>query len=61
MTIEDILIHKIDTELHQIILGDMINGSIWEMDDETLDIALTSMWEVGIKVWERRGIIVGEA
>ena len=61
MTIEDILIHKIDKELHQIILGDMINGSIWEMDDETLDIALTSMWEVGIKVWERRGIIVGEA
>jgi hypothetical protein len=61
MTIEDILVHKIDKELHQIILGDMINGSIWEMDDETLDIALTSMWEVGIKVWERRGIIVGEA
>ena len=41
MTIEDILVHKIDTELHQMILGDMINGSIWEMDDETLDIALT--------------------
>ena len=43
------------------ILGDMINGSIWEMDDETLDIALTSMWEMGIKVWESRGVVVGEA
>ena len=61
MTIEDIIVLQIDKQLHHMIREDMISGNMWEMDDETLDLALTSMWEDGVEEWESQGVVIGEA
>ena len=61
MTIEDIIVLQIDKQLHHMIREDMITGNMWEMDDETLDLSLTSMWEDGVEEWESQGVVIGEA
>jgi hypothetical protein len=61
MEIDDFIVEQIDIELTDMICSDMISGEIWKMDDETLDIALTSMWEDGVEEWKNKGIIIGEA
>lgn len=38
-------IAKLDRALFNEIMPDIINGSIWSMDDETLEMILTGIWE----------------
>jgi|TARA_B100001971_G_C17793169_1_gene335585 hypothetical protein len=61
MKIEDIIVLQLDEQLHHMIREDMITGNMWEMDDETLDLALTSMWEDGVDEWKNQGVVIGEA
>ena len=61
MKIEDIIVLQLDEQLHHMISEDMITGNMWEMDDETLDLALTSMWEDGVDEWKNQGVVIGEA
>jgi len=38
----------------------MVNGTAFQMDDETLDMLLTGIWEWGpSEVMEHEGIVVG--
>ena len=61
MTIEDIIVLQIDKQLHHMIREDMITGNMWEMDVESLDLALTSLWDDGVEEWESQGVVIGEA
>ena len=61
MKIEDIIVLQLDEQLHHMIREDMITGNMWKMDDETLDLALTSMWEDGVDEWKNQGVVIGEA
>ena len=54
------LMRKLDRELFNHIREDIINGTAFQMDDETLDMLLTSIWEWGPEeVMEFEGIVVG--
>lgn len=54
------LMRELDRELFNHIREDIINGTAFQMDDETLDMLLTSIWEWGPEeVMEFEGIVVG--
>jgi hypothetical protein len=41
---------------------DMCTGRFYtECDDETLELALTQLWEDGAWEWQQKGVILGEA
>jgi len=52
--IEDVIVKEMTIDLH--------SGKFYrDVDDETLELCLTQMWEDGAYVWEKRGVILGEA
>ncbi len=54
------LMKELDRELFKHIRSDMVNGTAFQMDDETLDMLLTGIWEWGPEeVMEFEGIVVG--
>jgi hypothetical protein len=54
------LIKELDRELFNHIRSDMVNGNAFKMDDETLDMLLTGIWEWGPEeIMEIEGIVVG--
>ena len=54
------MILELDRELFNHIRDDITNGSAYTMDDETLDMLLTGIWEWGpAEVMEHEGIVVG--
>jgi hypothetical protein len=53
------LVRELDKELFTHIRQDIINGSAYKMDDETLDMLLTGLWEMGEEELEQQGVIVG--
>ena len=54
------LVRELDRELFAHIRQDISNGSAYKMDDETLDMLLTGIWEWGPEeVMEFEGIVVG--
>ena len=53
------LIRELDRELFAHIRQDISNGSAYKMDDETLDMLLTGLWEMGEEELEEHGVIVG--
>jgi|TARA_B100000029_G_scaffold388221_1_gene384327 hypothetical protein len=38
-------IAQLDKALFNEIMPDIVNGTIWEMDDETVEMILTGIWE----------------
>ena len=55
------LILELDRELFNHIRADITNGSAYKMDDETLDMLLTGLWEMGEEELEQQGVVVGIA
>ncbi|MBT4208443.1 hypothetical protein HOE22_08880 [Candidatus Woesearchaeota archaeon] len=54
------LMGELDRELFNHIRSDMVNGTAFQMDDETLDMLLTGIWEWGPEeVMDVEGIVVG--
>ena len=54
------LMRELDRELFNHIREDIVNGTAFQMDDETLDMLLTGIWEWGPEeVKEFEGIVVG--
>tara|TARA_Y100000310_G_scaffold78951_1_gene75624 strand:+ start:138 stop:341 length:204 start_codon:yes stop_codon:yes gene_type:complete len=53
------LVRELDRELFAHIRQDISNGSAYKMDDETLDMLLTGLWEMGEEELEEHGVIVG--
>ena len=54
------LMRELDRELFNHIRSDMVNGTAFQMDDETLDMLLTGIWEWGPEeVMEFERIVVG--
>ncbi len=53
------LVRELDRELFAHIRQDISNGSAYKMDDETLDMLLTGLWEMGEEELEKNGVIVG--
>ena len=54
------LMRELDRELFNHIRSDMVNGTAFQMDDETLDMLLTGIWEWGPEeVMEFEGIVMG--
>ena len=54
------LVRELDRELFAHIRQDISNGSAYKMDDETLDMLLTGIWEWGPEeVMDSEGIVVG--
>jgi hypothetical protein len=54
------LIKELDRELFNHIRSDMVNGTAFQMDDDTLDMLLTGIWEWGPEeIMEIEGIVVG--
>ena len=54
------MILELDRELFNHIRADITNGSAYKMDDETLDMLLTGIWEWGPEeVMDSEGIVVG--
>ena len=54
------LMREVDRELFNHIRSDMVNGTAFQMDDETLDMLLTGIWEWGPEeVMDVEGIVVG--
>ena len=53
------MILELDRELFNHIRADITNGSAYKMDDETLDMLLTGLWEMGEEELEKNGVIVG--
>jgi len=53
------LVRELDKELFTHIRDDINNGSAYKMDDETLDMLLTGLWEMGHDELEQQGVIVG--
>ena len=53
------LILELDRELFNHIRADITNGSAYKMDDETLDMLLTGLWEMGEEELEEHGVVVG--
>ena len=52
--------NMIDRILMRAICNDMINGSLLESDDETLQMLLHGIWELK-EEFEQKGIVIGEA
>ena len=53
--------NHLDSVIMNQIVGDIINGTLLlEADTETLSMMLTSIWEMR-HVYERAGVIVGDA
>ena len=50
----------IDRILMRAISNDLINGSLLESDDETLEMLLHGIWELK-EEFQEKGVIVGEA
>ncbi len=58
---EDNYIRELDSLIMNEILSDIINGTLLlEADTETLDMMLTSIWEMR-ESYERVGVIIGDA
>jgi|TARA_Y100001951_G_scaffold34649_1_gene27307 hypothetical protein len=55
------MILELDRELFNHIRADITNGSAYKMDDETLDMLLTGLWEMGEEELEQYGVVVGVA
>ena len=55
------MILELDKELFNHIRSDITNGSAYKMDDETLDMLLTGLWEMGEEELEQQGVVVGIA
>jgi len=55
------MILELDRELFNYIRDDITNGSAYTMDDETLDMLLTGLWEMGEEELEQQGVVVGIA
>ena len=53
------LVRELDKELFTHIRQDITNGSAYKMDDETLDMLLTGLWEMGEEELEQHGVVVG--
>ena len=53
------MIIELDRELFNHIRSDITNGSAYKMDDETLDMLLTGLWEMGEEELEQYGVVVG--
>ena len=53
------MILELDRELFNHIRADITNGSAYKMDDETLDMLLTGLWEMGEEELEQHGVVVG--
>ena len=53
------MILELDRELLNHIRADITNGSAYKMDDETLDMLLTGLWEMGEEELEEHGVVVG--
>ena len=53
------MILELDKELFNHIRSDITNGSAYKMDDETLDMLLTGLWEMGHDELEQQGVVVG--
>ena len=53
------MIIELDRELFNHIRADITNGSAYKMDDETLDMLLTGLWEMGEEELEEHGVVVG--
>ena len=53
------LVRELDRELFAHIRQDISNGSAYKMDDETLDMLLTGLWEMGHEELEQQGVVVG--
>ena len=52
--------NMIDRILMRAISNDLINGSLLESDDETLQMLLHGIWELK-EEFQEKGVIVGEA
>ena len=52
------MILELDRELFNHIRADITNGSAYKMDDETLDMLLTGLWEMGEEELEEHGVDV---
>tara|TARA_R100000329_G_scaffold140596_1_gene122979 strand:- start:749 stop:928 length:180 start_codon:yes stop_codon:yes gene_type:complete len=52
--------NMIDRILMRAISNDLINGSLLESDDETLEMLLHGIWELK-EEFQEKGVIVGEA
>ena len=55
------MILELDRELFNHIRADITNGSAYKMDDETLDMLLTGLWDMGEEELEQYGVVVGVA
>ena len=55
------MVLELDRELFNHIRSDITNGSAYKMDDETLDMLLTGLWEMGEEELEQQGVVVGIA
>ena len=55
------MVLELDRELFNHIRDDITNGSAYTMDDETLDMLLTGLWEMGEEELEQQGVVVGIA
>ena len=53
------MVLELDRELFNHIRSDITNGSAYKMDDETLDMLLTGLWEMGHEELEEQGVVVG--
>ena len=54
------LMRELDSELFNHIREDIVNGTAFQMDDETLDMLLTGILEWGPEeIMECEGIVVG--
>ena len=52
--LDDMIVEEITIDLH--------SGKFYQdVDDETLELCLTQMWEDGTWNWLQRGVILGEA
>jgi hypothetical protein len=52
-------IELIDSILMSAIAKDIVNGSLLNTDDETLEMVLLGIWE-DIQAFETRGVIIGQ-
>ena len=56
----EILMREIDNELFNHIKHDLINGTAYQMDDETLELLLIGIWEWDPEdVIKFKGIVLG--
>ena len=53
-------LHEIDRILMRAIARDVLNGSLLEADDQTLELVLQGIWE-DPEAFEERGVVIGQA